>query len=317
MEFNNQSDLAKSRMTNQSNNYSNGHERFDQKNGEKQKTKTANFPLVFFFFFIVIVIISVFIRVMSQKPTLDATMDLGEEISFNETVEEVITVEPEVVITDQELPYETPERIYHIEKRQQFCAADITQARKLYSEYVGSKNKQVLALKPATVNEEQWISEKKTQGAYRENLGERERDYYFEYPTTAGPYVDLIRIHKCEVFNPGGRIIPIISISEDGYIPEYELGFMGIENMTEEDMVSYIQYLISLRDDNKNIQTTKKKLSGDILTITLEINYDVASNWMKLKDSEEVYNEAIYKLDLTNGLLKYSAQLLVREKQAQ
>jgi hypothetical protein len=277
---------------------------------QKKKTSPMSLGVAFFIFFIVLIIISTFVRMYSQNPTINPDLDKGEEIILEDT-DEIVPETFEVDISAEELFYEEPERIYHIEKRQQFCAGDIKQARKLYSEYVGTKNQQVMEVKPSNVREDQWIKDKKAQGAYRDNLGERERNYYYEYPTTAGPYVDLMRIYKCEVFNPGGRIIPIISVSEDGYIPEYELGYMEIEGLDEEEMVSYIQYMISLRHEKEEIQTVRKKSSGDYLTLTLDIDYGGAIDWIKLKKNEKVYEESLYKLNLKTGMLSYSSELVV------
>lgn len=280
----------------------------------KKKATPIKLGLVFFILFILLVIVSVFLRMYSPNSQLDSDLveEQGEEVVMEKTTMDILD-KAGVDISREEIAYEEPERIYHIEKRQQFCAKDIEQARDLYSEYVGVKNQQVLSVRPSDISEEEWIKEKKVQGAYRENLGERETDYYYEYPTTAGPYVDLMRIHKCEVFNPGGRIIPIISIDEDGFIPEYELGVINLENLSEDEMVDYIQYLISLRHDSNKIEKTTMKSSGDYLTLTLEVSYDGADDLLELDDNQELYEESVYKLNLKTGLLKYSAELLIRE----
>ncbi|MDH5533227.1 MAG: hypothetical protein OEX81_02240 [Candidatus Pacebacteria bacterium] len=311
MEFNNHPKQGKSRLPEHQLDQSVESQENISQTSEKKKINLMNLGVTFFVLFVLLMIISTFLRLYSQKPVVDPNLDEGEEIVLDE-INEIVPETYEVDISAEELFYEEPERIYHIEKRQQFCADDIKQARKLYTEYVGTKNQQVMEVKPATVREDQWIKDKKAQGAYRENLGERERNYYYEYPTTAGPYVDLMRIHKCEVFNPGGRIIPIISISEDGYIPEYELGYMVIEGLNEEEMVAYIQYMISLRHEDEKIQTVRKKSSGDYLTLTLDIDYDGATDWINLKKTEEVYEESLYKLNLKTGMLSYSAELVVR-----
>lgn len=311
MEFNNQLKQGKSRFPEQQLDQSAGLAEDGLPVTEKKKSNLANLLVGFFVAFIILIVISTFVRIYSQTPVIDLEMDKGEEIVL-ENVGEIVPETFAVDISAEELFYEEPERIYHIEKRQQFCADDIKQARKLYTEYVGTKNQQVMEAKPATVREEQWIKDKKVQGAYRENLGERERDYYYEYPTTAGPYVDLMRIYKCEVFNPGGRIIPIISVSEDGYIPKYELGYMGIEDLNEGEMISYIQYMVTVRHEEEEIQTVRKKSSGDYLTLTLDIDYGGAIDWIKLKKGEEVYEESLYKLNLKTGMLSYSAELLIR-----
>jgi hypothetical protein len=278
----------------------------------EKKIPPSKIGLILFGLFILLVIISVFIRMYTQEVP-NSELDDGEEIVMEKDIEELEIDEDKLSLSEENVLYEEPERIYHIEKRQQFCAIDIEQARDLYSEYVSVKNSQVMEIRPAHVGEEQWIKEKRLQGAYRDNLGEREEDFYYEYPTTAGPYVDVMRIHKCEVFDPGGRIIPIISIEEDGFIPEYELGHMVLEDWSEEEMITYIKYLISLRHEEEDIQNIKKKSSGDYLTLTLEMSYNGTADWLRLKKNQEVYSESIYKLNLKTGLLEYSAQLLARD----
>jgi hypothetical protein len=291
----------------------------DDQNGQvsqfsSKKPSMVNLGLIFFGLFVFIVTASVFFRMYSnpvpvnQEPTEEIVFDQNQD-SEDISLDKYGVIE----ISDVEIEYEEPEREFHIERRQQFCASNIDESHKLYSEYIGIKNKQIMEIKPRTVTEEQWVKEKTIQGAYKENLGVRETNYYWEYPTTGGNYVDLMRIHKCEVFNPGGRIIPIISVDEDGYIPEYELGILGLENLTEDDMVAYIQYLISLRHEEIEIQSISKKSVGDYLTLTLDMNYSGKTDWLKLRKGQEAYAEAIYKLSLNTGLLSYSEEIVVRE----
>lgn len=281
----------------------------------KQSPKINLFgpSVVIFGIFVFLVSASVFYRMYINQPQIN-TEDEAEVVynQEDELTEGELDEYGLVVISDVEIEYEEPERPFHIERRQQFCAVDMDESHKLYSEYIGTRNRQIMEVKPRTVSEEQWIKEKIVQGAYKENLGVRETNYYWEYPTTGGTYVDLMRIYKCDVFNPGGRIIPIISVDEDGYIPEYEMGVMGIADMAEEDMVNFIQYLISLRHDPDLIRQVSKQSLGDYLTMTLEMDYMGNANWLKLKKDEEVLVEGMYKVNLQTGVLTYAEEMVVR-----
>jgi hypothetical protein len=267
-----------------------------------------------FLAFVVVIIIGVVIRtyttpmVNTNEPPQEVIYDVdnGEEIDNlgnNGLVE----------ISDVEIEYEEPERAFHIERRQQFCANNVDESHRLYSEYIGSKNRQIMDLKPRNISDEQWIREKTVQGAYKENLGVRETNYYWEYPTTGGTFVDLMRIHKCEVFNPGGRIIPIVTVDEDGYIPEYQLGIMGLEGLSEEEMVSYIQYMISLNHEEEEVTAIAKKVVGDFLTVTVTMDYSGRGENLKLKKQQEAFVEGQYKLNIKTGMLTYFAEIKIRE----
>lgn len=218
-----------------------------------------------------------------------------------------------VKISDVEIEYNEPERVFHIERRQQFCADDVDQSHRLYSEYIGTKNRQIMELKPRNISDEQWIREKTIQGAYKENLGFIETNYYWEYPTTGGAFVDLMRIFKCEVFNPGGRIIPIVTVDEDGYIPEYQLGMIPLEGLGEDDMVSFIQYLISINHDEEEINEISKNVVGDFLTVRLAMDYSGRASWLELENQQEAFVEGQYKLNLKTGMLTYFAEIVIRE----
>ena len=284
-------------------------------NNKKPKFSFVKIGLSFFIVFILFMTSSVIYRVAFQDTMVDPNLiDDGEEVVLEVDKNEVDLEDEDdlFLISGENIEYEKPERIYHIEKQQQFCAKDVDQARKLYSNYINVKNQQILEVKPSNVSTQQWIDEKKLQGVYRENLGEREREYYFEYPTTAGLYVDLMRIYKCETFNPEGRIIPITSVEEDGYIPEHELGVIGLENLLEDDLSLFVQYLISLRHDKEKIIDIRKKSSGDYFTMTMKLENNNLKQ-IDLKKSQVSYQESIYKVNLKTGILKYSSQLLIED----
>lgn len=282
----------------------------------KKNIKSSLFgPLtVLFGIFVLLVTASVFVRMYIAKP-VPVNEEQGEVVyeQDDELTEDELDNYGLVQISDVDIEYDLPERPFHIERRQQFCGDDIDESHKLYSEFIGTKNRQIMEIKPRTVSEDQWIKEKTIQGAYKENLGVRETNYYWEYPTTGGTYIDLMRIHKCEVFNPGGRIIPIMSVDEDGYIPEYEMGIMGIEDMDEDDMVNFVQYMISLRHDEELIRKVSKNSLGDYLTVTLEMDYLGNAKWLKLRRDEEVFVEGVYKVNLQTGMLSYAEEMIVQK----
>lgn len=314
MENNKEQNLGKSRLDqDHTNKFSDEPLVLVDKPKKSQKINLFGPGVVIFGIFVFLVSASVFYRMYISQPQLDYE---GEEEIVYDQEDELTEGELDeyglVEISDVEIEYEEPERPFHIERRQQFCAVDVDESHKLYSEYIGTRNRQIMEVKPRTVSEEQWIKEKTIQGAYKENLGVRETNYYWEYPTTGGTYVDLMRIYKCEVFNPGGRIIPIISVDEDGYIPEYEMGVMGIADMNEEDMINFLQYLVSLRHDPDLIRKVSKQSLGDYLTMTLEMDYLGNANWLKLKKDEEVLVEAMYKVNLQTGVLTYAEEMVVR-----
>jgi len=279
-----------------------------------KNTSLEKVVLFVFLAFVVVMIIGVVIRtyttplVNTSEPPQEVIYDIDNDKEIDNLGNNGL-----VEISDVEIEYEEPERAFHIERRQQFCANNVDESHRLYSEYIGSKNRQIMGLKPRNISDELWIKEKTVQGAYKENLGVRETNYYWEYPTTGGTFVDLMRIHKCKVFNPGGRIIPIVSVYEDGYIPEYQLGIMGLEGLSEEDMVSYIQYVISLNHEEQEITAIAKKTVGDFLTVILEMEYSGKTDNLKLDKQQEAFVEAQYKLNIKTGMLTYFAEIKIKE----